>query len=58
MLIGELESYCLQNREIQEGKALYFTLHCDISYIFVPDSLDRQMFYLACPSCKKKVIED
>ena len=58
MLIGELEPYCLQHPEIQEGKPLYFNLHCDIAIIFVPDSVDRQMFYLACPSCKKKVIED
>lgn len=28
-----------------------------MSWIFVPEGTDRQMFYLACEVCKKKVLE-
>lgn len=40
------------------GKAVYFNINCEVAKIFTPESAERQMFYLACPACKKKVIDD
>ena len=39
------------------GKPYYCNLNCDLSWVFVPENADRQMFYLACEVCKKKVIQ-
>ena len=30
-------------------------MNCDLSWVFVPESPDRQMFYLACETDKKKL---
>ena len=45
------------NQEVSSGtKPGYYTVNCFISWIFVPEDLkDRQLFYLACITCKKRV---
>ena len=58
LLIEELVQFCASDQEVQEGKPFYAHLNCEIAYIFTPRDLDRPMFYLACPTCKKKVIDD
>ena len=36
----------------------YYTVNCFCSYIFIPeDHTERQLFYLACTSCKKRVTD-
>jgi len=58
LLIEELTQFCAQDPQVQSGKPFYANLICEISYIFTPRDLDRGMYYLACPSCKKKVLDD
>lgn len=40
------------------GKPFYCNLNCDLSWVFVPEGSDRQMFYQACEVCKKKVMDN
>lgn len=50
---------CDQDESLREGKPFYCDMHVDLAYVFVQDSPDRKpMIYLACPDCKKKVIDD
>ena len=58
LLIQEIESFTANYQEWNNNKPLYFLLNCELSWIFVPETLDRKMFYLACPKCKKKVVDD
>ena len=58
LLVEELTQFCAQDPEVQMGKPFYANLICDIAFIFTPRDLDRNMFYLACPACKKKVLDD
>ena len=58
LLMKEMTEIATQDEDCLGGKALYFNVNCEIAKIFTPESLERQMFYLACPTCKKKVIDD
>ena len=59
MTVNELEQFCQADESVQSGKAFYCSLFVELEYVFVPDSPDRRaMYYLACPDCKKKVIDD
>ena len=43
---------------LSNDKALYFTVNAFCSWIFTPqDLVERPMFYLACPECKKKMTD-
>lgn len=56
MLIAQLKQHVESSADVITGKPYYCNLNCDLSWIFVPESTERQMFYLACEVCKKKVI--
>lgn len=58
LLIAQLQKMVEEDSDIQGGKPFYCNLNCDLSWIFVPEGGDRQMFYLACEACKKKVIPE
>ena len=58
LLIAQLEKHCQEDNEILGGKPFYCNLNGDLSWVFVPESPDRKMFYQACEVCKKKVIAD
>lgn len=58
LLIAQLQKHVAEDNEVMGGKPFYCNLNCDLSWVFVPESSDRQMFYKACEVCKKKVIED
>lgn len=59
MLVSELEKFCAEDREVLEGKVVYCSLFAEVFWVFVQDSAEkRPIFYLACPDCKKKVIDD
>ena len=58
LLIQELTQFCEQDSEVLSGKPFYANLMCDIGYVFTPKDLDRKMYYLACPKCKKKVFDN
>ena len=58
MLIEEVTKHCLESDEVMNGKPFYAEVHCEIQIIYVPDNADRQMFYLACQNCKRKVVDD
>ena len=58
MLIEEVTKHCLESDEVLNGKPFYAEVHCEIQIIYVPDNGDRQMFYLACQTCKRKVVDD
>jgi len=55
LLIAQLEKHVREDSEVQGGKQFYCNLNCDLSWVFVPENPDRQMFYQACEVCKKKV---
>ena len=46
--------------EVQSAnKPFYCNINCQIQIVFVPENpLERKMFYLACPVCRKKVVDD
>ena len=46
------------DQQVMNGEAVYYTVNCFCSWVFVPQENDRQMYYLACPSCKKKVSDE
>lgn len=49
------------NNEVQSGiKAAFYNVNCTVTWVFTPQDLssEKHMFYLACPVCKKKVIEE
>ena len=59
MLIQEMQQFCDSDEEIQSGKPFYCAIYGELTWVFVQDSPERRpMFYLACPTCKKKVIDD
>jgi len=60
MTIQEMVDAAKEDEEVLSGaKAAYFTVNCFCSWVFVPtDLLERQMYYLACPANKKKMIEE
>ena len=59
MLIAELQQFCEHNQDVLEGKPFYCNIYADLTWVFVQDSPERRpMFYLACPDCRKKVIDD
>ena len=59
LLLAELKAHCESDEQVQSGQPFYANVHCDISIVFTnADNLDRQCFYLACPACRKKVIDD
>ena len=53
-----LKDHVESSAEVMGGKPYYCNLNCDLSWVFVPESSERQMFYLACESCKKKVMHN
>ena len=57
-LIKQLQEHVENDSEVMRGKPLYANVHCDLTWVFVPENTDRQMFYQACESCKKKVMPD
>ena len=60
MTIQEMMTSASEDYDVTSGaKAAYFTVNCFVSWVFVPTDLsERQMYYNACVSCKKKVIEE
>ena len=56
MLIKDITKHCQERDEVQNGKAFYADVNCVIKDIIVPDNVDKQMFYFACQTCKKKVV--
>ncbi len=58
LLIAQLKEMSESDSEIMGGKPFYCNLNVDLTWIFVPENTDRQMFYLACEVCRKKVLED
>ena len=58
LLISELTQHCEQDNEVLGGRPFYANLHADISFVFTPKDMDRKMYYLACPKCKKKVFDE
>ena len=60
MLIEEFRQMAEQDNEVMSGsKSLYGTVNFSIGRVFVPDEGgDRKMYYLACPTTKKKVIDN
>ena len=56
-MLEELNAFASQDTGILGGKPFYCTVHCNLVKVIVPDSSDRKMFYLACPDCKKKVMD-
>lgn len=57
-LIKQLQEHVENDRGVKEGKPYYANVHCDLTWVFVPENTDRQMFYHACEVCKKKVMPD
>lgn len=57
LLIAQLKELAESIDTINNNKPVYCNLNCDLSWVFVPEGSDRQMFYMACESCKKKVME-
>ena len=56
MLLQEMQEECKRDPELLAGtKAFYCNVKCEIGWIYVPDPNERQMFYLACPTCRKKI---
>jgi len=55
LLIAQLEKHVREDPGVQGGKQFYCNLNCDLSWVFVPENPDRQMFYQACQVCKKKM---
>ena len=49
-----------EDQELQSGtKSAYFTVNCWLQWVFTNEnSPDRQMFYMACKVCKKKVYNE
>ena len=33
-------------------------MNCHLSWVFTDETLERKLFYIACPSCKKKVSDE
>ena len=56
LLIAQLKKHIEEDTDAMGGKPFYCNLNCDLSWVFVPEGTDRQMFYNACEVCKKKVI--
>lgn len=52
-----MKDHAEKDADVQNGKPFYCNINCDLSWVFVPENTDRQMFYMACESCKKKVIQ-
>ena len=46
-LIKQLQEHVENDRGVKEGKPYYANVHCDLTWVFVPESTDRQMFYHA-----------
>ena len=58
LLIAQLKKHIEEDTDAMGGKPFYCNLNCDLSWVFVPEGTDRQMFYNACEVCKKKVIQN
>ena len=57
--IREMQELVEQDSDIISGmKAGYYTLNCTLTWIHIDETQQRQMFYLACSSCRKKVAEE
>lgn len=58
LLIKQLQELVEADEQVMGGKPFYANVNCDLTWIFVPDNTERQMFYLACEQCKKKVTKE
>lgn len=58
LLIKQLQELVQADSDVMGGKPFYANVNCDLTWVFVPEDSDRQMFYLACEQCKKKVMQD
>ena len=58
LMIHEMTQFCEQDPEVLSGKPFYANVMCDIAFVFTPKDMDRKMYYLACPKCKKKVFDN
>lgn len=57
--ISEMLHLAENNAEVMHGgKAGYYNVNCYLSWIFFDEALQRMMFYLACPTCKRKVMDN
>ena len=57
--VNELELVAQCDERVQTGKGLYCSLFVELNWVFVPENAEkRPMFYMACPDCKRKVIDD
>ena len=57
LLLEEMEKFVSQDTGVLSGKAFFCTVICELTWVFIPDTIEKQMFYLACQICKKKVNE-
>ena len=48
LLIAQLKEMAESMDSMNSGKPVYANLNVDLSWVFVPENTDRQMFYLAC----------
>ena len=49
VLLSEMQAIASNDAEIMHGgKAGYYNVNCYLSWIFIDETLQRQMFYLAC----------
>ncbi len=50
VLISEMQELAESNSEIMSGsKAGYYNLNCHLSWVFIDETLERKLFYIACP---------
>ena len=57
--LGEMVKLAEEDYEVSNGsKAAYYTVNCYLSWIFIDETLNRTLFYLACQQCKKKVMDE
>ena len=59
--IQEMVEDLQTNSDVQNGlKAAFYNINCVCTWVFTPSDLssEKHMFYLACPVCKKKVMEE
>lgn len=45
LLIAQLEKHVQEDDEVRGGKPFYCNLNADLSWVFVPENTERQMFY-------------
>ena len=57
--VAEMQNAAENDMALMSGeKAGYYTVNCMLSWIMIDENQQRQMFYLACPVTKKKVLDE